>query len=45
MDVYQEMLDQGLTDNITDIVVIAGSGGTPSALAIANYLTNGSKIK
>lgn len=41
---YQELMEQELWDRFTDVVVCSGSGGTSSALAIANYLT-GSKIK
>ena len=35
---------QNVLENYDDIVVTAGSGGTASGIAIANYLT-GSKLK
>ena len=44
LSAYQELVDQGLWERFSDLVVCSGSGGTSSALAIANYLT-GSKIK
>ena len=44
LSAYQELVDQGLWERFSDLVVCSGSGGTSSALAIANYLT-GSMIK
>jgi 1-aminocyclopropane-1-carboxylate deaminase/D-cysteine desulfhydrase-like pyridoxal-dependent ACC family enzyme len=44
LEAYQELIEQGLWTRFSDIVVCSGSGGTSSALAIANYLT-GSRIK
>ncbi|XP_065056440.1 uncharacterized protein LOC135684731 isoform X2 [Rhopilema esculentum] len=44
LDVYQEMMDQGMLENFDDIFVASGSGGTIGGLALANYL-NGSPLK
>lgn len=43
IDAFDEMLEQGVCADYTDIVVAIGSGGTASGIAIANYLT-GSKV-
>ena len=37
-------LNQGVLENIDDIVVCSGTGGTATGLGVANYLT-GSKLK
>jgi 1-aminocyclopropane-1-carboxylate deaminase/D-cysteine desulfhydrase-like pyridoxal-dependent ACC family enzyme len=34
---WEEMLNQPVFDEITDVVVVSGSGGTGVDLAIANY--------
>lgn len=44
LEQFNEMIKQNIDNFIDDIVVTSGSGGTMSALAIANYLT-GSKFK
>jgi len=44
VEAWNEMLKQGICENVDDVVVTCGSGGTVSALSIANYLT-GSKLK
>lgn len=41
---WEELRGQGALDNIDDVVVAIGSGGTACGLAIGNYLT-GSKVK
>ena len=45
INAYEELLQQGITDHVTDIVVSVATAGTLAGLAIANYLTNGKKIK
>ena len=45
IDAYEELLQQGITDHVTDIVVTAGTAGTLAGLAIGNFLTNQKKIK
>ena len=45
LDVYRELLEQGISDHVTDIVVATSSGGTLAGLAIANYLVNRDKIR
>lgn len=44
LEQFDEMMRQNIDQFIDDIVVTSGSGGTMSAIAIANYLT-GSKFK
>ncbi|RNA25126.1 bifunctional D-cysteine desulfhydrase 1-aminocyclopropane-1-carboxylate mitochondrial-like [Brachionus plicatilis] len=44
LEQFDEMIKQNIDEFIDDIVVTSGSGGTMSALAIANYFT-GSKFK
>ena len=44
LDAFSEMVEQGVHEKFTDIVVPIGSGGTASGLAIANYLS-GSKLR
>lgn len=41
---FAEMVEQGVCDDFTDIVVPVGSGGTASGLAIGNYLA-GSRVR
>jgi len=41
---FEEMISQNLLEDFDDIVMAAGTGGTCSGIAIANYLT-GSKLK
>ncbi|XP_078367021.1 uncharacterized protein LOC144651036 [Oculina patagonica] len=41
---FQEMMNQNLLEDFDDIVLTAGTGGSASGIAIANYLT-GSKLK
>ena len=41
---FQEMLDQGILDHVTDIVFACGSGGTAEGLALANYLAADCKL-
>ena len=45
IEAFHEMLEQGIADHVTDIVVTCGSGGTVSGLAIANYLACNGKIR
>ncbi|KAJ8310753.1 hypothetical protein KUTeg_012618 [Tegillarca granosa] len=44
INVFQEMITQGLLEDFDDIVFACGSGGTAEGLCIANYLT-GQKLK
>jgi 1-aminocyclopropane-1-carboxylate deaminase/D-cysteine desulfhydrase-like pyridoxal-dependent ACC family enzyme len=44
IEAFKEMIEQGIFDNIDDIVVCLATGGTGCGLMIANYMT-GSKIK
>ncbi|XP_030838186.1 bifunctional D-cysteine desulfhydrase/1-aminocyclopropane-1-carboxylate deaminase, mitochondrial [Strongylocentrotus purpuratus] len=44
IECFRELMGQGLLDRFTDIVIAAGSSGSVTGLAIANYLT-GSKLK
>lgn len=44
VECFAELVEQGVLDKFTDIVVPVGSGGTASGLAIGNYLTGG-KLK
>lgn len=39
LDAWQEMMDQGVQAMFDDVVIIVGSGGTVTGLAIGNYLT------
>ncbi|KAK3755487.1 hypothetical protein QZH41_009704, partial [Actinostola sp. cb2023] len=41
---FAELINQGVLEDYTDIVVTTGSGGTASGLAIGNYLS-GSNLK
>jgi D-cysteine desulfhydrase family pyridoxal phosphate-dependent enzyme len=41
---WEELRGQRALDNIDDVIVTIGSGGTACALAVANYLT-GSRVK
>ncbi|XP_071784292.1 uncharacterized protein [Asterias amurensis] len=41
---FRELLDQGVADQFTDIVITCGSSGSAAGLALANYLT-GSRLK
>ena len=45
LDVYRELLEQGIGDHVTDIVVATTTGGTLAGLAIANYLVNRDNIR
>lgn len=44
VECFAEMVDQGVLDQFTHLVVPVGSGGTASGLAIGNYLCGG-KLK
>ena len=44
IEAFAEMIEQGVCDHFSDIVVPVGSGGTASGLAIANYLS-GSRVR
>ncbi|EDO38385.1 predicted protein [Nematostella vectensis] len=44
MMTFNELINQGVLEEYTDVVMTTGSGGTASGMAIANYLT-GSKLK
>eukprot|EP00912_Choanoflagellata_sp_UC4_P001468 UC4_evm2s923 len=44
LECFREMLSQGISEKIDDIVVSCGSGGTAAGLAIGNFLT-GSQLK
>ena len=44
LHVWEELRGQRALDDIDDVVLAAGSGGTACAVAISNYLT-GSKVK
>lgn len=44
LNAWEELRGQGALDDIDDIIVTFGSGGTTGGLAIGNYLT-GSKVK
>lgn len=41
VECFAEMIQQGVLERFSDIVVPIGSGGTASGLAIGNYLTGG----
>ena len=41
---WEELRGQGALDDIDDVIVTVGSGGTACGIAIGNYLT-GSKVK
>ena len=45
LDVYRELLEQGIADHVTDIVVATSTGGTLAGLCITNYLGNKDKIR
>ena len=45
VDAYQELLEQGLSDHVTDVVITCGTAGSLAGLAIANYIVNGSNIQ
>ena len=44
LQAWEELRGQGSLDNVDDVVVCVGSGGTVSGIALGNYLT-GSKVK
>lgn len=44
INAWEELRGQGALDDIDDVIVTFGSGGTTGGLAIGNYLT-GSKVK
>ena len=41
---WEKLRGQGALDDIDDVIVTVGSGGTACGIAIGNYLT-GSKVK
>ena len=43
IEAYNEMLEQGIEEKVTDIILANGTGGTMSGLAVANYLAGNSK--
>ena len=45
LEAYHELMQQGVTDHVTDIVFTCGSGGTAEGLAVANYLATNCKLK
>ncbi|XP_072022925.1 uncharacterized protein [Amphiura filiformis] len=44
LDSYEELMEQGVADQFTDIAISTGSSGNTAGLAFGNYLT-GSKLK